>query len=73
MILGDVAGVKLKVPSQILPANWWVILGRGKYRLQPHRAKRNAELVCCATSCLDSAEGRRAIEKYEEMIQLLDR
>ncbi|XP_071655678.1 dynein axonemal heavy chain 9-like isoform X2 [Patagioenas fasciata] len=25
------------------------------------------------SSCLDSAEGRRVIEKYEEMIQLLDR
>lgn len=66
-------GVKSKVPTQSLPADWWVILGRGKYRLQPHRAKCNAELVCCATSCLDSAEGRREIEKYEEMIQLLNR
>lgn len=33
----------------------------------------NAELFCCATSCLDSAEGRRVIEKYEEILQLLDR
>lgn len=31
MILGEVMGVKSKVPSQTLPADWWMILGRGKY------------------------------------------
>lgn len=30
MVLGDVVGVKCKVPSQSLSAKWWVILERGK-------------------------------------------
>lgn len=31
MILVEVVGVKSKVPSQTLPADWWMVLGKGKY------------------------------------------
>lgn len=47
--------------------------GRGKYRLQACRTTCNAKFVCFATSCLDSTEGRRVLERYEEMLQLLNR
>lgn len=64
------------VPSTICPTkpqDELMNLGRGKYRLQPCRTTCNAEFVCFATSCLDSTEGGRVLERYEEMLQLLDR